>query len=244
MVVAVLERVVVERLRDDAAHTARGDVARQRTDVGDDVRIRGAELGQLRVAERVALADGGGVLVHPVDVEVHRPRVHVEPAPAGGLEELGQRVTLLDEPAHARLEGQAPVATPVRREVANAVLEVAHAPARVVREHVPRGVVDGRERDAAEPGPSLDVVEDGLDTLAEKVGREGEDRRLHVRDPRRFIPRRSAGAHWPLRDARPGRRRGWAPAPRMRARAAMQARYGGGIGRVPGTTSPGRRAPT
>jgi hypothetical protein len=55
VVVSVLEWVVVERFRHDRAHPVAGDVGGQGRDVGAHLGVGGTEIGEVGIAERVAL---------------------------------------------------------------------------------------------------------------------------------------------------------------------------------------------
>ena len=89
MRVAVLEAQVVQCLRADAGHAELRDVGGERACVFAGIRIGGAELGHVAVAEGVlgrALGMRGG---EGAVVEEHGPGADGQPAPAGGRDASG-----------------------------------------------------------------------------------------------------------------------------------------------------------
>ena len=103
----MLEEVVVQRLGEHGGDAAPREVGRQCQRVGADVRIRRTELGQARIAEAGLLGEARIAVLCPVDVQEHRPGLHVEPARAGRGDQRAQRIAVLRQPARPRLEGEA-----------------------------------------------------------------------------------------------------------------------------------------
>ena len=60
VVIAVLEPVIVQRLGEDGRHLVPGDVGDERAHVRPHVRVRGAQVGRIRVAEGVLRARSPG----------------------------------------------------------------------------------------------------------------------------------------------------------------------------------------
>ena len=173
MVVAVREREEVKRLHQDRVDATCGNVGDERASVRAGVRIRGAELGQIRVAERVPLREFLD-RAPAVDVEKHDPRIRVHPASPRRAHEIGDEIPLADQLTDHGLKPQ-PAETARRRleEDGAGLLEVDDPP-RIVREDVSGVVVRRGQRYPSRPGALLNVVGDNLEPLVEEVGREGE----------------------------------------------------------------------
>ena len=93
VVVAVLEPVVVQRLGEDRGHLVAADIRDERAHVGADVRVCGAEVGRVAVAERV-LGVAVRVVARPVEMEEHGPGVDPHPSLLCGTAGLGEHVAL------------------------------------------------------------------------------------------------------------------------------------------------------
>jgi hypothetical protein len=118
-------------------------------------------------------------VANPVAVQIDGPRVHREATAPRRVHEIAQNVSVAHERARTRLDREAVVAGRVGSEVADAGLEEAQAPARVVRKQVASLVVDRRERDAADASALLDVREHRIEAFALEVGGEGEEGGVH-----------------------------------------------------------------
>ena len=183
MVRAVLERVKVQRLGQHIAHAGRGDVGGERHGIGANVRVRRAELGQTGIAEARLLGEARIAILGPVDVQEDRPGARREATARAGLDEPAQRIAPTDELAHTRLDREAaPAAGSRRKEHLAPTLEAQVTPLGV-GEKVPRRVVRGCHRRAADPAAHLQVLEHLLDALVGEVACKAEPGGLHYRLP-------------------------------------------------------------
>ena len=179
MVIAVLEAVVVQRLRQNGRDLVARDVRDERAHVGADVRVGRAQVGGVKVAEGVA-GSTVGVLVGAVGVEEHRPGVDGEAAGRRRPARVREHVVLARERADPGLDPEPVVTSRVGPEEELAAIEEDDLAAWIVREDVPGRVVDERGSDPAQPTANLEIVENGVDALVGEVGREGEGRRLQT----------------------------------------------------------------
>src|SRR5437764_7824150 len=97
----MLERVVVERLRDDARYPLPRNFGPEHAGVGANVRVRGAKLGEVGVAEGVLRRAVRMALGERAVVEEHRPGMHAQAPRRRAGDELWERVRSL---AHGRLQ--------------------------------------------------------------------------------------------------------------------------------------------
>jgi hypothetical protein len=144
--VAVLERVVVERLGKDARHAESGNVGGERACIRANVRVGRAEFCEVGVAEGVP---GGAVGVadrERVVVEKDGPGVHLETPLFGCGAKFPEDVPLPGEGAHGRLDAQSLPAGPPPGEEERSALEKSNLPDGIVREDIPPVVIGGRQR--------------------------------------------------------------------------------------------------
>jgi hypothetical protein len=179
LVVAVGERLVMQRLRDDGAHAAPGDLAGERHGVAAHRGVGRTQLRRHGVAEAGLLRQAGGQVVRAVDVQEDRPRVDVHVAGRGGADEVAERLLA----AAARPQRRAPPQPRLGPEVHLAAPQERQPAAARRREQVARRVVGGGQRDAVHAGPALEVVEHRVGARIRELRREAEVRRQHPHPP-------------------------------------------------------------
>ncbi len=97
VVIAVLERVVVEGFGHDRLHPVARDVGAQGPHVRPHLRVGRAQLREAGIAEGRSLRVLGPPIAGPVAVEEHRPRVNRHSPAHGRVHEAGQHVFVTDQ---------------------------------------------------------------------------------------------------------------------------------------------------
>jgi len=168
VVIAMLQRQIVQAFRIQRIDTAVGDGRCHRNRVLDCRRMRRAERGQLGIAEHVSRHRVGVAPSQRGVVQEHRPRRHRKATRAGGIPDPVERG------ATRRPDGLYPrEPAGIEIEQRRAILLEFQPDAGVVRQQIAAIMVQRSQRDATHPrcgnAPERDVH-----PLVQHVGRKGE----------------------------------------------------------------------